>query len=158
MGMAFNRDRNDYIRYRKKIGSIPSRPVGSIFSETSYAYVHKNALIVTVDAFYQESPNKQISEMGTVANRIVGEQLEWLDNILSEGRTLSEVKHIIVQAHAPVLHPVRKNRSSGQMMELEEKSEFWLTLKKYDVDIYFTGEVRIKLRISWYTTYLCPRY
>ena len=126
------------------IGNSTSRPIDTMFNDTVYAYVHKNTMIVTLDPFYQESPYQEISEAGSVAMRITGDQLAWLDNVLAEGRKLPEVKHVFVQAHVPVLHPVRKTRSSGQMMEGEEKSAFWDTLRKHHVDIYFTGEVSFK--------------
>lgn len=142
LGNAFNLDYNGESRYKATIGTAPGRPIGSKYSETAYAYLHKNTLIVTVDPFYQESPEKEIAPSGTVAMRITGDQLVWLDNVLGEGRKLNAVKHIFVQAHVPVLHPVRKTRSSGQMMEKEENSDFWIILRKHEVDIYFTGEVR----------------
>lgn len=142
LGDNFNLDYDGQPRYNGTIGDAPARPSGS-FSDTVYAYLHKNILVVTVDPFFQEAPNKQISDAGTVAMRIVGEQLNWLDSVLSEGRKHPQVKHIFVQAHVPVLHPVKKSRSSGQMMEMEEKSDFWKTLQKHEVDIYFTGEVSI---------------
>jgi hypothetical protein len=77
--------------------------------------------------------------------RITGEQVVWLDAVLSEARQLPQVKHIFVQSHVPVLHPVKKTRSSGQMLENEERSDFWKVLRKYSVDVYFTGEVSIPL-------------
>ena len=141
LGDSFNSDYNGVSRYDGTIGNIPARPLGD-YSDTAFATVHKNILIVTVDPFYQESPFEKISKAGTVAMRITGEQLEWLDLVLEEGRKLPEVKHVFVQAHVPVLHPVKKSRSSGQMMEGEERSEFWKTLQRHEVDIYFTGEVR----------------
>lgn len=141
LGDQLNVDYNKRSRYDGMIGKAPARPLNSTFIDTVYAYIHKNVLIVTVDPFYQESPYKEIAPSGTVAMRITGEQLTWLDAVLAEARQLPEVKHIFVQAHTPVLHPVRKTRSSGQMLEDEEKSEFWEVLRKYSVDVYFTGEV-----------------
>jgi hypothetical protein len=132
-------------RYDGMIGNVPARPLNSTFSDTAYAYMHKNALIVTVDPFYQESPYVEIAPSGTVAMRITGEQVVWLDAVLSEARQLPQVKHIFVQSHVPVLHPVKKTRSSGQMLENEERSDFWKVLRKYSVDVYFTGEVSIPL-------------
>ncbi len=143
MGDSFNNDYDGKPRYNGTIGHAPARPVG-VFSDTVYAYVHKNILVVTVDPFYQKSPKEEISEAGTVTMRIVGDQLAWLDDVLSEARALPEIKHIFVQAHAPVLHPVRKSRSSGQMMEMEENSDFWKVLRNHTVDIYFTGEVSLE--------------
>jgi hypothetical protein len=141
LGNQLNVDYNKRNRYDGMIGNVTARPLNSTFSDTVFAYIHKNAMIVTVDPFYQESPYKEIAPSGTVAMRITGEQLEWLDAVLSEARQIPHVKHIFVQSHVPVLHPVRRTRSSGQMMEKEERSEFWQTLRKHSVDVYFTGEV-----------------
>ena len=148
MGDVFNSDRNGYKRYRDNIGDASARPTNTQFSDTAYAYVHKNTLIVTVDAFYQVNADTEISHLGTVANRIVEGQLDWLRNVLEQARLNSEIQFKVVQSHVPVLHPVRKNRSSGQMMELEENSDFWKTLREFEVDIYFTGEVSIRLESS----------
>jgi hypothetical protein len=143
LGDKFNLDLNGQHRYNGNIGNATARLQNSTYSDTVYAYVHKNTMIVTLDPFYQESPYNNIAMSGTVAMRIVGDQLDWLDNVLGEARKLPEIKHIFVQAHTPVLHPVRKSRSSGQMLEGEETSEFWKTLRKHNVDIYFAGEVSI---------------
>mmetsp|Transcript_9756 Transcript_9756/g.18332 ORF Transcript_9756/g.18332 Transcript_9756/m.18332 type:complete len:962 (-) Transcript_9756:1208-4093(-) len=143
LGDQLNMDYNQKSRYDGMIGNVPARPMNSTFTDTTYAYIHKNALVVTVDPFYQESPFIDIAPSGTVAVRITGEQLEWLDAVLSEARQLPEVKHIFVQAHTPVLHPVRKTRSSGQMLDQEERSDFWNILRKHSVDVYFSGEVHL---------------
>ena len=142
LGDKFNVDFNGQHRYNGMIGNALARPHNSTFSDTAYAYLHKNTMIVTVDPFYQESPYTEIARSGTVAMKVTGDQLTWLDNVLGEARKLPKIKHIFVQGHTPVLHPVRKSRSSGQMLEGEEKSEFWQTLRRHKVDIYFTGEVR----------------
>jgi hypothetical protein len=157
LGNSFNSDYDEQPRYNGTIGDARARPLGN-FSDTAYAYLHKNILVVTVDPFYQEDPNKKISQAGTVAMRITGYQLDWLDQVLGEGRKLPQVKHIFVQAHVPVLHPVKKSRSSGQMMEDEEKSDFWKTLRKYNVDIYFTGEVSGKIHLTAGVRSCSPSY
>jgi hypothetical protein len=64
-----------------------------------------------------------------------------LDHVLSEARKDSSIKHIFVQAHLPVLQPVRRVNSSGMLMDDEMESDFWKTLRKHKVDIYFAGEV-----------------
>jgi len=145
LGNAFNVDFNGKHRYNGTIGNAFARPFNSTFSDTVYAHVHKNTMIVTVDPFYQESPFVIIAPSGTVAMKITGDQLDWLDSVLGEARKLPEIKHIFVQGHTPVLHPVRKNKSSGQLLEDEERSEFWKTMRKHNVDIYFAGEVSLLL-------------
>ena len=52
-----------------------------------------------------------------------------------------DVDHRIVLGHTPVLGPVRKWSTSGLMIQEGRKSEFWQTMKNYDVDAYLCGEV-----------------
>jgi hypothetical protein len=139
----FNLSYDGSHRFNSSIGEVPSRPINTIYSGTSHAYIHKNALIVTVDVLYQKNPYAVIGKKGTVDGQVTGPHLDWLDNVLKAGRNLPQVKHIFVQGHFPVLHPVRKNKSSGQLMTNNEASEFWQMLKKHRVDIYFCGEVHL---------------
>jgi hypothetical protein len=128
-------------RYDKPIGKASSQPLGTKYEETSFAYQHKNVLFVTVDAFYQEDPDKTIGPQGSVTGTVTGKHLEWLDHVLSEARKETSIKHIFVQAHLPVLQPVRRVNSSGMLMDDEMESDFWKTMRKHEVDIYFAGEV-----------------
>jgi hypothetical protein len=127
--------------YEQPIGKAASRPLGTPYQDTSYAYRHKNVLFVTVDAFHQESPDKVIGEEGTVTGTVVGEHLQWLENVLSEARKESSIKHIFVQSHLPVIYPVREVNSSGMLMDDNIENPFWKLMRKYKVDIYFAGEV-----------------
>jgi len=127
--------------YDKPIGKAASRPLGTKYETTSFAYQHKNVLFVTVDVFHQEDPDKKIGVQGSVTGAVVGKHLEWLDHVLSEARKDSTIKHIFVQSHLPVLQPVRRVNSSGMLMDDEMESDFWKTLRKHTVDIYFAGEV-----------------
>ena len=127
--------------YDAPIGKAASRPLGTKYEETSYALRHKNVLFVTVDAFHQEDPNKNIGDEGTVTGTVTGEHLEWLDQVLSEARKDAGIKHIFVQSHLPVIYPVRKVNSSGMLIDDGTENPFWKTLRKYKVDIYFAGEV-----------------
>ena len=130
-----------HFRYDKPIGDAASRPLGTKYEETSYAYRHKNVLFVTVDVFHQEDPGKQIGPQGSVTGTVVGKHLEWFDYVLSEARKDASIKHIFVQGHLPVLQPVRRVNSSGMLMDGEMESGFWKTMRKHEVDIYFAGEV-----------------
>jgi hypothetical protein len=127
--------------YEKPIGTAVSRPLGTPYENTSYAYRHKNVLFVTVDVFHQEDPDKVIGDEGSVTGTVVGKHLQWLEDVLSEARKDAGIKHIFVQAHLPVLYPVRKVNSSGMLMDDGIESPFWKTLRKHKVDIYFAGEV-----------------
>ena len=127
--------------YDKPIGKAPSRPLGTPYENTSYAYQYKNVLFVTVDVFHQANPNKKIGLQGSVTGAVVGKHLAWLDQALSEARKDASIKHVFVQSHLPVLQPVRRVNSSGMLMDDEMESDFWKTLRKHKVDIYFAGEV-----------------
>ncbi|MHC4700071.1 MAG: metallophosphoesterase family protein, partial [Planctomycetota bacterium] len=135
-----NPDNGEFI-YDKPIGEAASRPLGTKYETTSYAYQYKNVLFVTVDVFNQEDPDKKIGMQGSVTGAVVGKHLKWLDHVLSEARKDASIKHIFVQAHLPVLQPVRRVNSSGMLMDDEMESDFWKTLRKHKVDIYFAGEV-----------------
>jgi len=127
--------------YDKPVGKAASRPLGTKYESTSYAYQHKNVLFVTVDVFHQEDPDLAIGRQGSVTGKVTGKHLAWLDHVLSEARKEASIKHIFVQAHLPVLQPVRRVNSSGMLMDDEMESDFWKTLRKHKVDIYFAGEV-----------------
>ena len=135
-----NPDGGQFI-YDKPIGEAASRPLGTKYEATSYAYQHKNVLFVTVDVFHQEDPDKKIGMQGTVTGAVTGKHLAWLDHVLSEAGKDASIKHIFVQAHLPVLQPVRRINSSGMLMDGEMESDFWKTMRKHNVDIYFAGEV-----------------
>lgn len=123
------------------VSVFPTRPVGTAFENTAYAIRHKNVLIVTVDVFRQDDPNVSIdSKTGSVRTDVVGEQLAWLDAVLLSASTDPQIDHVIVQGHVPVLVPVRTLNSSGLTMPGAGDSEFWQTLSRNAVDLYFAGE------------------
>ncbi len=128
-------------KYSQKIGSANSRPLGTIYQDTSYAYQHKNALFVTMDVFHQEDYKTAIGEQGTVTGTVVGPHLAWFESVLVEARKDSSIKHIFVQSHLPVIYPVRKVSSSGMLIDNGVDNPFWQLMRKYQVDIYFAGEV-----------------
>lgn len=138
----FNRDPDGgRFRFDKAIGDAPSQPLGTKYEQTSYAYRHKNVLFITIDVFHQEDPEKNIGEEGSVIGTVVGKHLEWVEQVLSEARKDGSIKHIIVQAHLPVIHPVRKTNSSGMLMHGDTNNPLWQVMRKYKVDLYFAGEV-----------------
>ena len=65
-------------------------------------------------------------------------QLKWLRQVLSAAPPDAT---IIVQGHTPVLLPVRTRGSSGLSIQGGANSSLWQTLRRYDVDFYFNGEV-----------------
>jgi len=144
---GFNRmpTTKEYI-FTEPIGKEPCRPVGTDFEDTSYAYQHKNVLFITVDTFFRKPMNyidreKGFGGEGVLTCRVEGKHLEWFENILKEARIIDTIKHIMVQTHVPIIQPVRKTDCSGQFMDGGEESEFWKLMVKYNVDIYFAGEV-----------------
>lgn len=130
-----------------QVGDL-SRPTGTPFENTSFAYVHKNALFITVDVYDQISDkkpyfirNKSFGGEGLVTCTLRNKHLKWFVNVLKHGRRDPSIDHIFVQAHVPIMQPVRKNDCSGQFLDGAEKSPFWKTMRKYKVDVYFAGEV-----------------
>ena len=51
LGIELNQ-KNEVSIYTELIGNITSRPIGTPYVNTSYAYIHKDALFVTMDAFH----------------------------------------------------------------------------------------------------------
>lgn len=140
-----NKEENEFI-YSESIGNATSQPIGTPYVNTSYAHVHKNILFVTVDAFHDMGSNfydrqNGLGGSGMISCTVVGEHLAWFENILKEARKKPSIDHIFVQAHLPVIQPVRKINSSGQFIDNGTDSEFWKVMQKYEVDIYFGGEV-----------------
>jgi hypothetical protein len=130
------------------IGIATSRPIGTPFEQTSFAYVYKNALFITVDAFtrldrnYFNKRNGSGGE-GAVTCTVSGDHLTWFENVLiaANDERSSTIRHIFVQAHVPILQPVRKIDCSGQYLDQGTDNDFWKVMKQYNVDVYFAGEV-----------------
>jgi hypothetical protein len=144
-----NFDKDGRFLYPENIFGIPSRPIGTPYNETSFAFIHKNVLFVTIDVLHQTSAVTRLGEDGTVTGQVVGDHLDWFDSILQAGQNSTQVQHMIVQGHFPVLYPVRKVKSSGIYMKKDgSNSPFWNTMRERGVDIYFAGEVR-ELTVLW---------
>jgi len=133
-------------RFTKSIGNAKSRPIGTPFAKTSFAYVHKNALFVTVDAFvttdafYLDRENSAGGE-GFVTCNVAGDHLAWFEDVLIEANQDPSIQHIFVQAHVPILQPVRKINCSGQYLDGASQNQFWKAMRTYGVDVYFAGGV-----------------
>jgi len=127
--------------------STPSTPMGTPYEGISFAYVHRNALFVTVDAFKKISDRDYLDREigtggeGTVTCTVTGAHLIWFESVLSAAQADPSIHHIFVQAHVPIQQPVRKVRCSGQYFDLGVASLFWKVMEKYGVDVYFAGEV-----------------
>jgi hypothetical protein len=128
--------------FNGSVGAVPQRPVGTPYENTSYAFIHRNVMVVTVDIFTQDSPFVSLHPVrGSVYPDITGDHKKWLDDILTAGNQIDSVDFIIVQSHFPVLLPVRKHQTSHMTVVNEEESAFWNILKKHKVDVYLAGEV-----------------
>lgn len=127
-------------KYRTAIGSAPARPLGTKYAGTSFAVVHKNALFITLDPFRHVGSLWRLGPQGSVDGNIVGKHLDWLEHVLSNAQQMDEIHHIFVQSHLPLLHPIKRWRSSGMSMTKGETSRFLTTLRHYEVDILFAGE------------------
>ena len=146
----FYKDDNGRFIFDDPIGEASARPIGTQFVNTSFAHIHKNALFITVDAFYQvpnihrgryfDRQNSSGGE-GVITCTVTGDHLRWFEDVLIEARKIDSIKHIFVQAHVPIIHPVRKSDCSGQFFDLGKDSDFWKTMRRYNVDVYFAGEV-----------------
>ena len=130
-----------------KIGAADITPYGTDQEYTSFAHKHKNALFVTIDAFATVSENGFIDREnglggeGVITGDVIGLHLDWFEEILIEARKDETIKHIIVQSHLPILQPVRRAKSSSMFFDRAENSDFWKVMEKYEVDVYFAGEV-----------------
>ncbi len=142
-GNAFNKDSNGTFLFSDPIGSVPSRPLGTDYDETSFAKVVNNVLFVTLDVFRQDSPTTKLHDrFGTVTGDVAGAHLDWVDDVLAAGQADPNIDHIFIQGHNPILGPVRKKSSSGAMNDNRGDSDLWQTFRKYNkVRVYFGGEV-----------------
>lgn len=131
----------DNRQFNTPIGAVPSRPLGTIYEETSFAWQYKNVLFITVDVFRQDSPGDRLGREGSVTGNVEGKHLQWFKDILRAASRIESIKHIIVQAHLPVLYPVRKYASSGMLMDDDRDSAFWEAMRDGGVDLYLAGEV-----------------
>ncbi len=138
----WNRDEKGDFKYAEPIGSASSRPLGTPWENTSFAYKHKNVLFITIDIYNQPDPDQPV---GYLQRSINGDMpkahLQWFENVLKEARKDPQIKHLIVQAHSPILAPVRGQQTSMLYIEELENSSFWKAMEKYKVDLYFAGEV-----------------
>lgn len=112
-----------------------NRPVGTQWEDTAYAFQHNNALFVTVDVFRQDDPEDAVSP------EVSGEQLAWLDEVLTDASADPSIAHVFVQGHVPVLGPVRTQNTSNMSLPGRESSDFWRALVVHGVDAYLCGEV-----------------
>jgi len=100
---------------------------------TAFWFIHENTLFIAVDVF-----EKGDGPQGGIVASVTGPQLEWFEQVITDN---PGVKNIIVMGHTPILGPVRKESSSGLMLEGGRESPFWQMMTKHGVDLYLCGEV-----------------
>ena len=137
---AANRTKGER-QFDAPIGSVPSRPLGTIYEETSFAWQYKNVLFITVDVFRQNSHGERLGKEGSVTGDVAGTHLQWFKDVLAAAAEVKSIKHIIVQSHLPVLYPVRKYASSGMLLDGDMGSAFWQAMREGGVVLYLAGEV-----------------
>jgi len=148
---SFMKDDNGLFRFNEALTDFsPARPPEeSGFHGTSFAYRRKNSLFISVDVFkimndgtsnYYDRSNGYGGE-GAITCTLEGLHATWFESVLKAAREDTSIKHIFVEAHVPIMHPVRKVRCSGQFLDDQTNSRFWRLMEEYKVDIYFAGEV-----------------
>jgi len=148
---SFMKDEDGSFKFNEAVSNIPSRPPeNSGFQGTSFAYRRKNCLFISLDIFrlmndgksdYYDRLNGYGGE-GAITCTLEGLHATWFESVLKAARGQdSPIKHIFVEAHVPILHPVRKVSCSGQFLDDQTDSTFWRLMEEYNVDIYFAGEV-----------------
>ncbi|WP_170286017.1 metallophosphoesterase family protein [Nocardioides rubriscoriae] len=72
--------------------------------------------------------------------RLDPQQLRWLTQVLAKAQR-DQVTWTIVESHVPIVFPVRHRASSALHYEGGTRSALWKVLRRYDVDLYLSGEV-----------------
>ena len=67
-------------------------------------------------------------------------QLKWLRQVLKRAQR-DDVEWVVVQAHTPIIYPVRARDSSRLHYPRGRDSKLWKVFKKFGVDLYLAGEV-----------------
>jgi hypothetical protein len=120
---GYNKNENESFLFNDAIGNVTSRPLGTTFEDTSFAYRKNNVLFITVDVFkivghgdrnYFDKINGFGGE-GVITCDVSGAHLNWFEDVLREAKKDLNIKHIIVQGHVPIILPVRKVTCSGQV-------------------------------------------
>jgi len=96
---------------------------------TAFSLIHENTLFAVLDVF-----EKGNGPQGGIAPQVTGEQLQWLDQTLTDN---PGVRHIVVMGHTPVLGP---ENPGSLVLAGGRQSPLWQTLKKHAADLYLCGE------------------
>lgn len=88
--------------------------------------------VVTLDVFDITRERARI--------KVDRQQLSWLRGVLRKAQR-DDVQWTIVQAHVPILGPVRTRASSELSYPRGTRSRLWKVFERFGVDLYLTGEV-----------------
>ncbi|MGK9477802.1 metallophosphoesterase family protein [Melioribacter sp. OK-6-Me] len=113
--------------YRKILDMPQNGPEGK--KGLAYYYRENDLLLITVETFEVVSDTMNLG--------VIGEQLDWLKKVLSENQ---DAKFKIVQGHVPIWGNINARSSSKLMLNGGKESEFYKTLRDYNVDLYLAGE------------------
>lgn len=117
--------RRQFQRYLRMPLTGPLRMRG-----TAYWFIHENTLFVALDVFERGGD-------GGIVPQVTGEQLEWLESILTAN---SGVEHIVVMGHTPVLPPAEAEDSGILLLDGGRESPLWQTLQKHGAKLYLCGQ------------------
>lgn len=122
----FMKDNNGLFKFNEGVANVSSRPPEeSGFEGTSFAYRRNNSLFISVDVFkvmndgtsnYYDRSNGYGGE-GAITCTLEGLHAAWFESVLKAARENTSIKHIFVEAHVPIMHPVRKVKCSGQFLD-----------------------------------------
>ncbi len=158
MKQAFGRNMVDPLNLPAQWNGIsstaPQVSSNSQYDEGSFIRQVNNVLFLTVDVFRYESPTTNLHpNHGVVTGEVTGNtanpgtHLGWVEAVLNAADNDPTIDHVIVQGHTPILSGVRKQASSGMMMDGREDSALWQVLRDHShqqggkVRAYFGGEV-----------------
>jgi hypothetical protein len=109
------------------------RPRGSEHELSAYAWRPRpDVQVLTLNVFDATDKGMRI--------RLDRVQLRWVERVLRKAKR-DGVTWVIAQGHTPIVGPVRSHGSSRLMYEGGARSALWRLFKKYDVDLYLSGEV-----------------
>jgi type 1 glutamine amidotransferase len=100
---------------------------------TAYWFIQEDTLFAVLDVF-----EKGTGSQGGIVPQVTGEQLAWLEGIISDN---SGVQRVVVMGHTPVLGSIPSESSTYLSLDGGKDSPLWQTLKKHKADLYLCGEV-----------------
>ena len=117
------------------------RPKGTASEGTCYAVrlpseADWNTLVITTDVW-----RKLKEANGAIKPDIGSAQLRWIKSEIAAARSAKPLCWVIVQAHTPVISPVRFFHSSNISYRRGKQSALWALLKDLEADLLLHGEV-----------------